>query len=135
MGIEGFNQVQYLQLALDVRYGNSPPRPSFIIRLPLSPHKLLRKRESISSASETDNDELGADEVFKFHPLSRVTRFRPNYTKKSRQEDHATAHRQRQRSKRRHRSGPGEDYGVPSKSHFSSLTRNMDLQIRLLTIN
>ena len=68
MGIDGFNQAQYLQLALDIRCGNPPPRLSLIIRLPLPPHGPIRKRASTSSDSETDDDETGADEVHESHP-------------------------------------------------------------------
>ena len=121
MGVDGYNQEQYLQLALDVRCGNPAPRPSLIVKLPLPPHRYLRKRKLNSSDSETDDAETGADEVLKSHPLSRVTRFRQNYTERSQQDNSPTAYIQKRRSKRRHRSGPGEDYGVPGKSHLSSL--------------
>ena len=120
MGVDGFNQAQYLQLALDVRCGNPPPRPSLVIRLPLPPRKYLRKRGMINRDSETDDEETEADEVLGFHPLSRVTRFRQNNTERRQQDSSPTAQRQRRRSKRRHRSGPGgEDYGVPGKLHHS----------------
>ena len=134
MGIDGFNQAQYLQLAMVVRCGNPAPRLSLIIRLPLPPHRILRKKGLISSASETDDDETRADEVFEFHSLSRVMGYRQNYTERSQQDDSPTAHRRRRRSKRLHRSAPGEDYGVPGKLDLPSLTRNMDLQTQLLII-
>ena len=63
MGVDGFSQAQYLQLDLDVRSGNPPPRPSLIIKLPLPPTRYLRKRGLVSDGSDTDEDETGADNV------------------------------------------------------------------------
>lgn len=68
MGVDGFSQAQCLQLALDIRCGNPPPRPSLIIRLPLPPDGYLRKRRMISSDSETGDHESGAHEVLESHP-------------------------------------------------------------------
>ena len=67
MGLDGFSQAQYLQLALDIRCGNPPPQPSLIIRLPLS-NRYLRKRRMISSDPESSDDETGANEVLESHP-------------------------------------------------------------------
>ena len=66
-------------LHLDIGCGNPPPQPSLIIRLPLPPNRYLRKRRTISSDFETDDDETGPDKVLVSIPCSRTTRSRWGY--------------------------------------------------------
>ena len=63
MGVDGFSQTQYLQLALDVRCGNPPPRLSLVVALSLPRNERTRKRNPLNSGSETDEIETGSEEV------------------------------------------------------------------------
>ncbi|KAM0799936.1 hypothetical protein BDR22DRAFT_909223 [Usnea florida] len=112
-GAERFTQDEYSQLVLDVRTGVPPPKPRLLVRLPIPGHKRRREVSSSSESSGAESD-VGAEENAS-----------PAFQAQAR----------KRRSKRRHRSGPGSDFGVPGYPYVSPAHRSTSVaQGQLLSL-
>ena len=100
---------------LDVKNGVPPPKPILVVTLQIPGYKRRRGTGSTTESSDAESD-IGVEEVF---PATQRQRSKDTYSGEQNALPAFQARERKRRSKRRHRSGPGSDFGVPGKSQHS----------------